>query len=521
MSSVIWRHLAGDTESFAIEFTLIRTLDDDSMVDPEERVTWGSIATWIGGLNVCEHSVQGERLQAAHWYLLPVTEWFTENWDALFHEERLPRESAGKTAERGARRCALLAELDATNGDDFESAEIFQNWTDRHRFRSSAPGAILPDLYVRRYGDTIEFSMGADRIPGQDWGVNFTSTPTQRVPVHSVAEALESALRACVHEFSRRHVDSQRIQALERKVSALRSPDRYPARFAWLSGAGGDVESFTNIWQEVEEVFSQDRQESLSRWMPTQSAEPLYLDSSPVTLLFGSLSPTVAVGDVQRIFAKLLEIEHENTSAATLAELGKWLFDTTALAGLTPGEAGSLCGEEAWRRLSGDSPPAADGQPVDIVGVLTRLDIWVRNTTLEDRALRAVSILTEHGSAGIVVNQSYRLGTQGPVLRFTLAHELAHLLLDQNRARQLVVASGPWAPAEVEQRANAFAAAFLMPLPVLKKALGDLTEELQSPDSVSMVARRLDVSYSALVSRLQNLGRLSPEEAEMLRDRNR
>jgi len=106
-------------------------------------------------------------------------------------------------------------------------------------------------------------------------------------------------------------------------------------------------------------------------------------------------------------------------------------------------------------------------------------------------------------------------------LRFTLAHELAHLLLDQNRARQLVVASGPWAPAEVEQRANAFAAAFLMPLPVLKKALGDLTEELQSPDSVSIVARRLDVSYSALVSRLQNLGRLSPEEAEMFRDRNR
>ncbi|MGI9000353.1 MAG: hypothetical protein ACR2GH_01665 [Pseudonocardia sp.] len=227
---MIWRHLAGDTESFAIEFTLIRTLDDDSMVDPEERVTWGSIATWIGGLNVCEHSVQGERLQAAHWYLLPVTEWFTENWDALFHEERLPRESAGKTAERGARKCALLTELDATNGDDFESAEIFQNWTDRHRFRSSAPGAILPDLYVRRYGDTIEFSMGADSIPGQDWGVNFTSTPTQRVPVHSVAEALESALRACVHEFSRRHVDSQRIQALECKVSALRSPDRYSTR---------------------------------------------------------------------------------------------------------------------------------------------------------------------------------------------------------------------------------------------------------------------------------------------------
>lgn len=521
MSSVTWRHLAGDTESFAIEFTLVRTLDDDSMVDPEERVTWGSIAIWIGGLNVCEHSVQGERLQAAHWYLLPLTEWFAENWDALLHEERLPRESAGKTAERGARRCALLAEFDAAKGDDFESAGAFQDWANRHRFRSSAPGAILPDLYARRYGDTIEFSVGADRLPGQDWGVNFASTPTQRVPVRLVAEALESALRACVHEFSRRYGDAQRVQALERNVSALRSSDRYPARFAWLSGADGDVKSFTSIWQEVEKAFPQDRQESLSRWLPTQSAASLYLDSSPVTLLFGSLSPTVATGDVQRVFTELLEIGHETASADALAEIGRWLLDTTILAGLTPGEAGTLCGEEAWGRLVNDSAPRAGGQPVDIADVLAQLGIWVRNTTLEDKTLRAVSILTEHGSAGIVVNQSYRPGTQGPVLRFTLAHELAHLLLDQDRARQLVVASGPWAPAEVEQRANAFAAAFLMPLPMLDRALGDLTEELHSPDSVGAVARRLDVSYAALVSRLQNLGRLGFEEAEMLRDRNR
>ena len=41
--------------------------------------------------------------------------------------------------------------------------------------------------------------------------------------------------------------------------------------------------------------------------------------------------------------------------------------------------------------------------------------------------------------------------------RFTLAHELCHLLYDRSYGWQLAIASGPWAPRDLERRANAFA----------------------------------------------------------------
>jgi hypothetical protein len=43
------------------------------------------------------------------------------------------------------------------------------------------------------------------------------------------------------------------------------------------------------------------------------------------------------------------------------------------------------------------------------------------------------------------------------------AADECHLLVDRERAVSLAIASGPWAPHDLEQRANAFAAAFLMP----------------------------------------------------------
>ena len=136
---------------------------------------------------------------------------------------------------------------------------------------------------------------------------------------------------------------------------------------------------------------------------------------------------------------------------------------------------------------------------------------------LDDTNLRAVSLLSLTGSTAVLVNSRYRWGPADSVQRFTLAHELAHLLLDQDRAGDIVVASGPWAPVEVEQRANAFAAALLMPLPLINGAAARLTEPLVTRTAVLQIATELKVSLSAVISRLQNLGYLGADEADALR----
>lgn len=521
MSSTTWRYLAGDTASFAIEFTLVRNSADDWMVDVDERATWGSFAVWAGGVNVCESNAQGEQLRAAHWYLLPIVEWLLAKWDPLLHEERLPREALPGTAARAAQRSALLAETDTQSGRGFEAADAHQEWVARHRLRSSAPGALLPDLYLRRYGDAVEFSVGADRLPGDEWGITFTPLQPTRVPVEIVSDAMEEALGALVYKLVERHPGSARILALQAALTALTSDERYAGRFAWLSGAGPAADGFLGAWAEVAAALPRQLAELLRSWQPERIGRRPCLAASPVSLLFGSLSPTVPTDDVQQIFAEVLRAPTPPADTATVIDIGRNMIESVDVAGLSPGEAGSVYGDEAWNQIGSGATRRDYAGSVDIAQTLTNLGIWVRRIALGDTELRAVSMLIDGGSAGILVNRSYIQGAQGAVERFTLAHELGHLLLDQGRARQLLVASGPWAPVDIEKRANAFAAAFLMPIPILHKVVGQVNGNVSEPDVLGAVARTLDVSYSALVSRCQNLGWLSSDQAETIRYRTR
>jgi Zn-dependent peptidase ImmA (M78 family) len=509
MSSVTWRYLAGDTASFAIELSLISDELDDWMVDADERASWGAVALWVRGINVCEHAVQGETLRAAHWYLLPIVEWLVEHWEPLLHEERQPIPSAGMNAAQGFSRAATLGELHAASGHGFGLAEATQAWYRRHGLRSAAQGGIVPDVYIRRYGDYIEFSTGSEHIAGEDWGAIFTQ-PLQaaRVPVSDVPVALGDAVESLTSVLLKRTPDSIRYQELSKNIAALTNPAREPIRFAWLSGAGERVDAFLQLWNDVRSAIPTDLQQDLQRLDDATNERRLAAFAPPAALLFGSLAPDISVDDMVTLYTALMSGTQDPQVADELRSLGGELLSTWPIAGLSPGEQGSVYGEEAWRRLDN-----SEARQVQIEKILTEMGVGIDNVALQDSSIRAVSMTGVDGAARIVVNRNFRMGTSQPVRRFTLAHELGHLLLDQDRASRMIVASGPWAPLEVEQRANAFAAAFLIPLPLLDK--------FWTPDPTSDVIRAmahsLAVSFSALVSRLQNIGRISPEDAESLR----
>ncbi len=99
---------------------------------------------------------------------------------------------------------------------------------------------------------------------------------------------------------------------------------------------------------------------------------------------------------------------------------------------------------------------------------------------------------------------------------FSLAHELFHLLMWKCAEEGSPAADT--ASTRTEQRANAFAAALLLPAESLRRAWGRRMEggSMHEADIVEM-AREYDVSTDALLWRLQNLGLLSPDVAERLR----
>lgn len=101
--------------------------------------------------------------------------------------------------------------------------------------------------------------------------------------------------------------------------------------------------------------------------------------------------------------------------------------------------------------------------------------------------------------------------------RFSMAHEIGHLLLHKGRPmfidrdgrlnRRDEVSTLGTDTEEIE--ANSFAAALLMPRPLLAEAVGRLHRNGQ-PVSPEVLAKRFDVSVQAMEYRLINLGLLAP-----------
>jgi Zn-dependent peptidase ImmA (M78 family) len=104
-------------------------------------------------------------------------------------------------------------------------------------------------------------------------------------------------------------------------------------------------------------------------------------------------------------------------------------------------------------------------------------------------------------------------------LRFTAAHELGHHIFADGARLDERLFPPSSAVDLAEQRANGFAAAFLMPESGIAARLGLLQGQI-TPDQVLRLATEFEVSYEALVNRLQNLRRISSaDRARLLAER--
>ena len=497
---VTWQTLRGNTSGFAVVLTLAEGAEDDWLLEEPERKSWGSFALWVHDTNLCAHVEQGEPMAEVHWYLLPIAEWLIDNWEPLFHEERLPFENDSPTGTAALARTSYIPpflELD----EQVRRAEVWQRWWRRHSLRASASGGLVPDVVIRRWGDHVELSTGEERQPGTPEHFLF-DVPSRvwRVPVAAIADHLHEALGELLQELTKRCANSERLAQLRQRWSALRGGN-IPRRLTLLAGSASDE---SPDWLE-RVLMSLDLDASLVE-------ENVALTEQPKVLaLFGSYAPQVSEDDVTALLG--LAQRANSTEPAHVAKgLLAVTIDPADVLGLPPGEQGSILGEEAYSHVVDDG-----SHQVDIAGLLDSVGVSVTSTSLTDRRVRAVSLLAEGAAPLIAVNENYERGKTPGVVRFTLAHELGHLLLDRQRSRELAIVSGPWAPVDIEQRANAFAAAFLMPEVLVRRTLTHLVAPPSDFAALSEMAQRLGVSVSSVADRMRNLGLLADEEADALK----
>jgi Zn-dependent peptidase ImmA (M78 family)/transcriptional regulator with XRE-family HTH domain len=195
---------------------------------------------------------------------------------------------------------------------------------------------------------------------------------------------------------------------------------------------------------------------------------------------------------------------------------------------------GEQIAKEERKRLNRGNLPIQD-----IEGLLSTQGIWCADTLLPKQMSGLFLHSPSIGGMVILVNSSHVLARK----RFSYAHEYAHALFDASQ--HILISDSSNSSEFIEIRANAFAAAFLMPgdgvLEVLysihKGHASRLTASIfdvstqgvieaeerkiaknqkLTPQDVALIAYRFGVSYQAAAHRLLSLGHVSKEEREKL-----
>jgi Zn-dependent peptidase ImmA (M78 family) len=153
--------------------------------------------------------------------------------------------------------------------------------------------------------------------------------------------------------------------------------------------------------------------------------------------------------------------------------------------------------------------------PIDLIAKSEGLPVI--ETSLKAEVSGA--LIQSHGVSGIAVNSSHHPNRR----RFTVAHELAHFLLAHEGKEdhidwQFTIIRRDGVSSEAsdfqEIEANFFAASMLMPKQMIRE---DVSRNVRyngepdaSEDEIQLLARKYQVSESAMKYRLINLGLLSP-----------
>lgn len=506
MTATTWSHLAGDTRVFAFEVAFHSDTESEHVAD-DVRLSWGSFALYVAGRNVCAQVHEGETLQRVHWYLLPLFEWLVEHWDAIFHEERLPELERSRSPALSAAdfdRRAQDTEL-VHDEDSWSLLERWQSWLERHHLVQGADGGLFPDVFLRRLRDELEVSVGRSQPAGSPDNWFFLHQPeTFRVPIDTAAVALHEVLDLATAYLLARSGDSARLRTLREGVKDLQraGEDAFRRRLGWL--VGND--------QALSVVFETDPPEPNG----ASEADALVVSAAPASaLMFGSYDPSLVEQDLGALREFLRRSAGRSADAGLLDSLRARLQARPRPPHVEhPGEEGGWFGDELFDLLGGQ-PDAFE--PVDVDGILAEAGVEVESIELRDRRLRGVSIVGRNHPPAIGVNTDYFRGSGSAVQRFTVAHELGHLLHDAAQAREWGVTSGPWAPRHVEQRANGFAAAVLMPKTVLMAFADQAGAHVTEPEVVRGLASRLEVSATSLVDRLRNVGLVPDFIAEDLK----
>ena len=446
----------------------------------------GELGIEVLGVSLTATRVGDHTQSFVGWYLAPFLDWLATNWAALFHEERTPW--AGRIGTPAAMACRQsigewIADDDAAGQRRF--AEV-QRWYQVHGLRSAAAGGLFPDLFVRRVADDVELSWLPHAPPFAPDGLIFEAAAGHvRLAIGEVARPLWQLLDWATSNPPELATprDHENHAVLYEKVQRLK---------IWNGEVLIQSHLPVEIYESVRRSFEDAERPELVYPPEGDPTAPYISQLPPAVAMFGGVSPDLTMADV----AKLRDTLIASAGGHDCEELVELAHDEPLG---VPYRNGEDFATDLLERLAGPNTKPL----TDIQAICKRLDIAIVDTALETDTIRGVAIAGEGFSPHILVNRRHPFNTNESGRRFTIAHELCHVLFDRTRAKRIAHTSGQWANRGIEQRANAFAAYLLMPRDTLSAKVDPGTElEL---DDVQGLASELKVNVSALIEHLYNV----------------
>ncbi len=269
------------------------------------------------------------------------------------------------------------------------------------------------------------------------------------------------------------------------------------ARIRLMAGLHWSASTVEAFWGRLRHEFA----EAAAAILPdTSSGQLAEAGSCHAILMFGTLSPDLDENDALTLAREMLALSDPRGDPDSVRDL---VHHEPFSAWSTAWRQGYDLAESFLEALETNAETALQE---DIEQFLEQLGIAVRDMPLTDQAIRGVAVAGERHRPGILVNTTCEANRFPSGRRFTVAHELCHLLHDRSLGNRLALASGPWAPRDVERRANAFAAMTLMPPRLIESALAQLGGNVNTLGELKHIARFLRGSLKSVLRHLFDLG---------------
>jgi Zn-dependent peptidase ImmA (M78 family) len=469
-------------------------------VEPRDRLPleggWstGDLRITVGDRVLTARSRGGAVDGHLSWYLSPIFEWLISQWTWLFHEEAYawPEKSGAPAAV--ATFSALGRYIAAEDEKLSKDYREVQAWWERHALRAADPSAIYPDICFRRLDDDIEISWGGRQPAFAPEGFSLMISPGfASLPVEAVVVPLWQFLEWGTSTAEATNpADVAAIRALRERLRLLKQT---PLRQLELRHIDSRLHQF---FERIRAPGLLERVDSRVKDVPAIAA------FDPAVLMFGGLAPDIGMQDAQTLTSFLARHQHGVEGES----LKKLVSNDVRVSGLEAYYEGYELAYEVRARLDIDATHTC----VNVRGLLRDLGVHVEEVALETDSIRGVAVAGQGFGPAILINASSIYNKTEDGRRFTLAHELCHILFDRTRARRLSHVSGPWTAPRVEKRANAFAAMFMASTTAMRKLLVKVDVE-----HVSQLAKTFQMGFSALVEHLYNADLISDADRERLR----